>query len=350
MIIAAPSRSHQAPLLAGGLFGLVAAGTAATLAVWHADTLPEAVARPAALVFFLLIVPVEVLIHEAGHFAVAKLLGWRVALISWGAFTLRLQPLTLSFGAPAFGSTAAGAVVAVPPPGRDSNAAWALLFAGGPLANGLLAAAAMVASFGAPSETPRALMVVTAVISALSGLYNLIPRGGSDGAQLVNVLRYGNGDWRGALARLIEQSLHGVRPRDWPPAIIAVVERLALWSDAPDLQLAVYAYRLDRGEIAAARNALARAFADERVLTELAFSAAWFDRDAATARTYLAGTGSWRIHAQTCYWRAAAAMAAVAGDRAEAGEAIRKGRILVAEGPYATRFDAEWFDRIAAEL
>lgn len=320
------------------------------VAVWHASALPDAAARTVSLIFFLLIVPFEVLVHEGGHFAAAKLLGWRVPLLSWGPFTLRCSPLTLVFGAPAFGSDTAGAVVAVPPPGADRNWAWALLFAAGPFANAVLAVAAAAAAVAAPSEVPRSLLIVTAVISALSGLYNLWPRGGSDGAQMLNVLRFKNGDWRGLYARLTEQTLRGVRPRDWSAELMAVVLRQALWSDSPDLQLAAFAWHLDRGEIGLARGALARSRPDERVAAEEAFVAAWFDRNASSARAFLRRTGSWSLHGQTRYWRAAAALALIASDKNEMREAIRKGRTLCREWPYATAFDSDWFDIIERAL
>jgi hypothetical protein len=348
MMAAAPLSAKQAPLLAAALIAFVAASAGITIAVWHANALPDVLARSVSLVFFLFIVPAEVLVHEGGHLAVAKLLGWRVSLLSWGPFTLRFVPLKLVYGAPAFGSSAAGAVVAVPPAGRESNWGWALLSAGGPLANFLLAGAAGMAS-AAASDTPRALFLVLAVISLASGLYNLWPRGSSDGAQLLNVLRFKNGDWRGLFARLVEQTLRGVRPRDWPDSLMVAVRRLSLWSDSPDLQLAAYAWHLDRGEIGPARAALARSARDPQVFAEQAFAAAWFDRNAAAAGALLARTG-WSSHSLICYWRARAAQALITGETTAAREALRKGRILVREGPFATAFDADWFDAIEKEL
>jgi hypothetical protein len=348
MTVAAPPPAKQAPLLAAGFIVFLAAMVAVTAAVWHADTLPDLLARSVSLVFFLFIVPIEVLVHEGGHLAVAKLLGWRVPLLSWGPFTLHFVPLKLAYGAPAFGNSAAGAVVAVPPVGHESNWGWALLSAGGPLANFLLAIAAWAAAAVA-SDTPRALFLVLAVISLVSGLYNLWPHGSSDGAQLLNVLRFKNGDWRGLFARLVEQTLRGVRPRDWPDALMAAVRRLSLWSDSPDLQLAAYAWHLDRGEIGAARAALARSVPDTRILAEQAFAAAWFDHNVTAADALLSHTG-WSIRSQICYWRAHAALAVIAKDAATAHEALRKGRILVREGPFATAFDADWFDAIEKEL
>jgi hypothetical protein len=338
------------PLLVAGLIAFATASGGITVAVWHADALPDIFARAVSLAFFLFMVPLEVLVHEGGHLAAARLLGWRVPLLSWGPVTLRFAPLQLVYGVPAFGRAVAGAVIAVPPLGRESNWGWALLCAGGPFANMVLALLAWIAATAAvPDSTPRALFLVLAVISLASGLFNLLPRGGSDGAQLLNVLRFRNADWRALFARLVEQRLHGVRPRDWPVEVMAEARRLSLWSDIPELQLAAYAWYLDRGEIGPARAALGRSCFDLRVLCEQAFAAAWFDRDAAAAGALLART-NWPVHSQTCYWRARAALAAITGRTPEAREALRKGRILVRNGPYATAFDADWFDAIEKEL
>jgi hypothetical protein len=344
------SPSHALAIRAG-LVALLAACVLIAIAAWHVDAMSDAAARAVALVLFVLIGPVEVLVHEGGHFAAARLLGWRVPVISWGPLTLRCSPLKLVFGAPAFGSHAAGAVVAVSPEGGDANWAWAWVSAGGPLANFLLAGGAVVAAYAAvPWSTARALFFLTAVISAVAGLYNLVPRGGSDGAHIVSVLIFHTGPLRGLYARLVEQTLNGIRPRDWRPAFIAAVQRQALWSDDPDLQLAVYAWHIDRGDVAAARNALARAAAEERIAAEGAFLAARYDRDAATAAALLRQTRSWSVHGQTCYWRAESALAQLLGEGDRARAAIRKGRILVREWPYATAFDAECFDAIEKDL
>lgn len=347
MTFAAP-QSAKEPALLAGVIAFVAASAGITVAVWHADALPMAAARGASLAFFLFIVPAEVLVHEGGHLAIARLLGWRIPLLSWGPFTLRFAPLKLVYGAPAFGSSAAGAVVAVPPTGCESNWGWALLSAGGPLANFVLAAAAwLVAS--AASATPRALFLVLAIVSLVSGLYNLLPHGGSDGAQLLNVLRFKNGRWRALFARVVEQSLRGVRPRDWPDAVVIDVRRLSLWSDDPDLQLSAFARHLDCGETGQARAALARSAPDSRILAEQAFMTAWFDRDASVAAALLART-NWSLHSQIRYWRAIAALAMIQGNEKTANEALRKGRVLVREDPFATLSDADWFDAIEKEL
>jgi Zn-dependent protease len=348
---AAQSIKQQVQPVAAGLVLLLLLCTVVGAASWYVDELPTALARTVALSFFLLIVPFEVLAHEFGHFAVAKLLGWRVPLFSWGPLTLRCSPLRLTVGAPAFGSDAAGAVVAVSPPGRDSSWAWAAVFAGGPATNFVLAAVAFYAAHRAAADsTPHALYLVLAAVSACSGLLNLLPRAGSDGSQIRNVLRYHNGALRGLQARLLEKTIAGVRPRDLPKVLMSQVLRQSLWSDDPDVQLTVYAWHIDRGDVAAARAALARAGADERVLAERAFLSAAIDGDAAAARALLSGTRSWAVHGQTCYWRADAAACVAEGDSSGARNAIRKGRILCREWPYATAFDAECFDILESNV
>ncbi len=170
MTAATQSIKQQAQQVATGLGLLLLLCTAVGAASWYSDEMPTVLARTVALSFFLLTVPFEVLAHEAGHLAVARLLGWRVPLFSWGPLMLRCSPLRLTVGAPAFGSDTAGAVVAVSPPGRDSSWAWAAVFAGGPAANFLLAGIALYAAYSAaPDSTPRVLYVVLAAVSACSG-------------------------------------------------------------------------------------------------------------------------------------------------------------------------------------
>lgn len=341
----------RAQLIQAGLAALLATCLLVAIASWHIDEMPIAAARAVALAFFILMVPFEVLTHEFGHFAVARLLGWRVPLFSWGPLTLRCAPLRLIVGAPAFGSNTAGAVVAVSPSGRDANWAWAALYAGGPVADFLLAVLAFYAAHRAvPDSTPQTLYILMGVIALCSGLFNLVSRGGSDGSQIRNVLRYHNGAWRGLRARLLEQTLDGVRPRDLPKPLIGTVLRDSLWCNDPDMQLTAYAWHIDRGDVAAARATLSRARGDERILAEQAFLSAWVDGDAVTAQALLARTHSWAIHGQTGYWRAEAAWAAAAGDMATAREAVRKGRLLCREWPYATAFDVECFDAIERRL
>lgn len=351
MDVAVKTCQSRAQLIQAGLVAFLASCTAVGIASWYVDAMPQGTARAVALGFFLFTPPFLVLAHEFGHFSVAKLLGWRVPLFSWGPLTLRCSPLRLIVGAPAFGGNTAGAVVAVSPPGRDSHWAWAAVYAGGPAVNILLALAGLYAAHRAASDsTAESLYLVFAAISGSTAFYNLMAGGSSDGSQIRNILRYRNGPLRGQRARLVEQAINGVRPRDLPQPLIGAILRESLWSDDPDVQLAASAWHMDRGDMASARSALSRSASDERILAEQAFLSASVDGDAATARALLARTHSWAIHGQTCYWRAEAATAAAEGQMMKAREAIRKGRILCREWPYATAFDAECFDAIELRL
>ena len=55
--------------------------------------MPDIEARAVSLLFFLLAGPFLVLAHEGGHYAAARLLGWRVPIIAWGGVAVRLSPL-----------------------------------------------------------------------------------------------------------------------------------------------------------------------------------------------------------------------------------------------------------------
>jgi hypothetical protein len=326
------------------------------VATWYADRLPPVFAKSAALAFFVLTVPFLVFFHELGHFLAARAQGWRVPIFSLGPLALRHSPLRLHFGAPAF-ADASGAVFAVPPEGRDSWLGWAVVYAGGPAANLLFAAlGGFVAYEAPPSSTPETMYFLFAVISLCSGVYNLIPfRGrGTDGAQLLGVLVHRNVTGRGLRARLMEQMIEGVRPRDWPPSLVNAVARDSLWLGDAQGQLFVYAWHMDRGEVAQARDALrhirARGFSDEQVHAEEAFLLAQVDAKPAEARAAIARTHSWAIHHQPCYWRAEAAVCAAEGDVQNAREAVRKGRILCRDWPYATAYDNECFDMIEERI
>lgn len=331
------------------LFAVLCAGLC--YAMWRIDDLPELYARGVAIGFILAAVPALVLLHECGHFGMAKLLGWKVLLISWGPFTVRFGPFRFTTGAPAFGSNTAGAVVSIPPDGAGSNFGWGLLFLGGPLASGLAGgAAAFTAHAAAAGSTAESFFILLAVLGGFDAAQNLWPRPGSDGGQLLNIILYRTAPLRNLYARLSEHTLRGVRPRDWPQAFVTMVQRQALWSGNAELQLALYAWQLDRGDAQAARVALTRSESDERVWAELAFLVARYDGDAGQAAALLKRTHSWSVHSQTCYWRAEAALAAACGETARARSAIRKGRILCREWPYATAFDSDLFDALEKDL
>jgi hypothetical protein len=349
------AQARPQPLIAGFLLASAVCVFLAA-ATWYADQLSPILAKATALAFFIFTVPFLVFFHELGHFLAAAAQGWRVPLFSFGALTLRRSPLRLHIGAPAYGD-AAGAVFAVPPEGRDSRLGWVLVYAGGPAANLLFAALGGFAAYEAPQlSTAETMYFLFAVISLCSGLYNLIPfRGGStDGGHLLGVLVFPNVTSRGLRARLMEQMIDGVRPRDWPPSLVNAVARDSLWLGDAQGQLFVYAWRMDRGEVEQARSALghiqARGFYDEQVYAEEAFLLAYVDGKPVEARAAIARTHSWAIHHQPCYWRAEAAVCALEGDTQNAREAVRKGRILCRDWPYATAYDREYFDVIEKRI
>ena len=331
----------------------LALNAAVAIAAWHVDAMPDVEARVVSLAFFLLTVPFLVLAHEGGHYAAARLLGWRVPIIAWGGVAVRLSPLRISLGAPAFGTGASGAVIAVPV--RDTASRWACAFvsAGGPLVNLILAVAAgYAAALAAQDSTAASLYFVFAIISLASGLYNLWPfLSGSDGRHIVAALLtrdLSQQAW--LLTRLAEQEIGAVRPRDWPAGLMAKVAAASAWANQPDWQLYLYAWNLDNDRVAAARSALDRSRGDPRIFAERAFVAAYFDRDAAAARRHLAQSHSTVLHHLIGYWRAEAAASVATGAAEMAHEALRKGRLLCARSPYATAFDTDWFDAMERRL
>lgn len=333
--------ARRKPSLAMGVIGFLLVYAVLVLVLWSADSLPPVLTRIAAVLFVVAVVPFLVLAHEGGHYAVARLIGWRVVLFTWGGYTIRLKPWRIRHGAPPF-ADASGAVVAVP--ARESRWGYIAVFAGGPGANLVIAFLSAAAALNVAGEF-SAFFWLQAALSLIAGITNLSPwRRGSDGAQIVRLFYERDLAPRTLMARLVGQMIEEVRPRDWPPALMQAVIRLTLWTPYPSFLLLLYLWRMDRGEIAAAREVLERAGAGFEALLERAFFAAFIDADADMARAFLAQSGA--HPASLPYWRAVAALAVLEKDAAMAQEAIRKGRILAHREPYATVWEREVFGQL----
>lgn len=353
------TRAHAQPVALGFILALALCALL-TAALWQADNLPPVLGKAVALCFFVLALPFEIFVHELGHYAAAKALGWHVPLFALGPLTLRISPLRVHIGAPPFGPNTAGAVVAVPGAGAGSRLGWFLVYAGGPAANVFFAVLCLLAAAAAARHsTPRDMFEILAVLSLVSGLYNLVPfrsygGGASDGRQMLAVLASRNVKSRTLRVRLYEQMLRGTRPRDWPDDLVGEVAADSIWLCDPSGQLLVYTWYMDRGEIARARSILERirpqGWYDEQIHAEEAFLRATVDGDAAGARRELARTHSWAMHGEPSFWRAAAALGIAEGDGPAAREAIRKGRIVLGDSPYATDYDRDWFDTLERKL
>jgi hypothetical protein len=352
---ALPSKSLSPPILAASAFLVFAVAAALSLAMWDAERLPPLEAKALAVIFFLYAAPFLVLIHELGHLGTAVVLGWRVPILAVGGFALRFSPLRFSAGAPAFGPNASGAVLAVPPERGGGRAGWIAVHAGGPAANILLAALAAWAGFAAPPESAAyGMFLGIAGISLVSGLYNLIPFGGSDGRHILADLLGANFAARGRHLRLMAAMIDGKRPREWDASLARQVEADSLWAGDATGSLYVYAWHLDRGEIAEARAVLRRlrqhGATSEALSVEEAFTVAMFDGQAAAARQSLDRAQSWQIRKLPSYWRARAAVTRLEADAPAAREALRKWKIACADWPYTTQEEWDWLGTIEARV
>lgn len=343
MALTAHSERKRAQPVAAVIVIFLALFAAASVVLTLGDSLPLNLTRAAALVFMVAMVPFLVLAHEGGHYAVARLLGWRVALFTWGGYTVRLTPWRIKHGAPPF-SDASGAVVAVPPRVPQSRWGYIAVFAGGPGANLLMAGLAARVATAIPGET-AVFFWLLAIISLLMGLNNLRPGlRGSDGSQIASLYFARDMTLRTVMAQLAEQMIQDVRPRDWPPELMQVLIRLTLWTPIPDLLQLVYVWRMDRGEDRSALEVLERAGEDPELLIERAFFAAYVEADGAAAHAHLARVEP--MPSRLCYWRARAALAVLEHEVSLACEAIRMGRILADDQAYATVWDREILDQL----
>ncbi len=343
------TKTLSLPILAAATLVVFAIAAALSALMWNADRLSPDEAKIVAIVFFLYAAPFLVLIHELGHMGAALVQGWRVPILAIGGVSLRFSPLRISAGAPAFGPNAAGAVLAVPNETGGGRAGWIAVDAGGPAANVILACLAAYAGRAAPAGSAAyGMFLGVAVISLVSGLYNLVPFRGSDGQHILADFAGYNFAARGRFLRLLAQMIDGKRPRDWDPALARAIEADSIWSGDANGPLAVYAWHLDRGEIDSARAVLRRA-ANSRnaaVRIEEAFLLAAMDGQPQAARQALSQAGSWHMRRLPTFWRAETATALAEQDIPAAREALRKWAIACRDWAYTTEEQWEWLARM----
>jgi len=241
---------------------------------------------------------VATVVHELAHAAAGYAAGLRVARVQLGPIEIR------DYGRPyvrLVRSLQAG-VVLVP---FDRTAAlgplrWGLIVstAAGPLAG--LVSGAVILAFDGGWRVDDVLSVTQAVgqISLVLGVLNFLPlRSGeqlADGRRIFSLLvrNRESGQVLAATLMLVE-ALSNRRPRDWDPALLAVMER------SPNevfARLCLYEAAIDRGEIetagqhidaAVALRSVKWTTADAILFTEAAYYAARHRGDARGARALL---------------------------------------------------------------
>ncbi len=312
-------------------------------------------------------------VHELGHLLGARLAGWQPALWCVGPVRLDFSTGRTRLRWNRVLATWPGLAAAVPPAGRGTPGAWALVVAGGPAASLLLAAAAGWVALDMSGWSGLAWGGLAAISGAI-GLATLVPSqlGGfqSDGAQLLSVWRRdpGTGE-RLALSTLWTQSMTGVRPRDWDASAIAAAAQAQT-----DAQVALFGALmqaqcdLDRRDLGAARcsferyaqqlhadGALARVAAPFRagLMLPVATYLGQFVGHAAAAREWLEASSGGMVepHARA-HARAAVAWAEGrwADARLAAEEAFRLGASSVDPGGWvATETDlGDLLERLSA--
>lgn len=200
----------------------------------------------------------QMLVHEAGHVAFGWLGGLRVYLLGLGR--LRLERTGRGWrgyrGARALGL--GGFALMLPRDAGFGRAAFCALGLGGVIANLAASAACVIAMDGfAPGQAWSPVLGGAAATGFVMAAVNLVPfrhHGWStDGMSLLQILR---GDAMGrarfTAMRLLGLSYAGVRPRDWPPALMPEthgVEDPLMRAHIHALHLA---FALDAGEAASA--------------------------------------------------------------------------------------------------
>lgn len=197
------------------------------------SALPSAGQPFTALALAVLLVGINVVVHECGHFLAARRMGLRVMQWRLGPFELvaRRRGFRLRWHRAAKG-TPAGFVHAVPRPQAPMRRAFLVTVAAGPLAD--FAAAAMAAGVGLLLPAAVAAPVFAfALISLSSVLVNLYPspREGNDGALLQFWWRQRD-EQVPALAgmRLLALTVDGATADRLPAEELQALETTAPWS------------------------------------------------------------------------------------------------------------------------
>ena len=260
----APAKPTSATRVVLGALGGAAIGAAAALAgIEAADALgiewralfPEEAGGARWLIgwsLLLLAFWLQVLLHEAGH-AFAGIAGG-LRPLAFGVGPLRLERSgegwRVRWGGGLSGISGFALLLPSPehPPSRGTQAAYLL---GGVVANALVAGAALWALPLAPSGVLHGLLVALVATGLFLAVVNLIPFRSqgwlSDGAGLWSLWRQPGLAFASiALQQAVQASVEGVRPRDWPAALLPREDAPFGEFGEPALDIAIASMRLSR--------------------------------------------------------------------------------------------------------
>lgn len=352
----------------GGVAGYAGGALIARFELEPGAWLPSA-SWPLTLLFAVLTLWPHIVLHEAGHAVAGLARGMRA--IAFGVGPLRwergLSRWRLRRGT---GIAGIGGFAALLPQGERglSRTDQALFLAGGPLAN-LLTAALALACLPLADGSPvlASFLIGSAACAAFLGAANLLPfhtQGWrSDGRGLLDLLqRSPDAALQQRINRLMALSMAGVRPRDWPQALVPeAVGASASPLLAMNGDLLRLSWAMDRGDpvqsAAAAGQAIAR-FNDlpeafrPHVAIAVAGYVARLPRDRATLAAWrpLCEGGITDLSVMR-YWLDAE-LAALSGDSAaaRAAAAAARGRIDHAPDPTSALLLSEYLDDLEAGL
>jgi hypothetical protein len=312
----------------------------------------------------LLVLAVEVVVHEGGHLLGGKLVGFRFVTVVLGPLCIdttqegrkvvRLNRQVLS----------AGAALSVPTTTDHLRTRTAIMTVAGPLATLALCPLCWWLASVVQGETGR-LIALIGLFSLALGITNLLPiQAGSvpsDGARLKMLALGGARAERLCyVAMVVGASRAGRRPRQWDPDWI---RRITAPDDhtldeAVACQVAYY-WAVDTGNLDEAEGYLQRLDAEaatmpERLrplfLVDSAFFYAYYRHDPATARRMLDESGEIRGKQRHMWLRAVAATLAAEGKPDEARLTAREGLEEIAHNPptgAGWELDREWTEALA---
>lgn len=239
----------------GAAFVLVGVETADALGIDWRALFPEAAGIwrwviGAALL--LLAFWVQVVVHEAGH-ALAGVAGG-LRPLAFGVGPLRLERGGDGWRFRWGGSLSGiGGFAALLPPadGSPSRGVQAAYLLGGVAANALLAFVALWVLAVSPPDALRGLLVALAVTGLFLAVVNLVPLRShgwlSDGAGLWSLWRQPGLAFASiTLQQVVQASMDGVRPRDWPAALLPADDAAFDEYGEPPLDTAIAMMRLSR--------------------------------------------------------------------------------------------------------
>jgi len=255
----------------------------------------------------MVVLMLEVTVHELGHVIAGKAAGFRFVLLVIGPLRLSREGRNLKLGLRDAWDPHLGAALSVPTDSHDLRARTALSVAGGPAASLALGlTSALLAIAFSNGDWLGELFRLSAWVSLLSAFINMLPlkSGGmmSDGARIKMLLAGGAASERYCLITALSGAARaGQRPRDWDETWMQRIGELADGSldDAAASHIAFYRL-LDKGDIDGAERTLERLLATANAIpaalhpilhAEAAFFYAFYRRDLEKARSFLHKVG-----------------------------------------------------------